>query len=317
MTIVTRNVYGDGTGDYTTLNAALVAESNKNLPNADISVVYNCKGAIGTSGTSNITAANGWVTDATHTITISTTTANRHTGLRNTGAYLTGGYYVFSSDVPYLTIDGVGFGASSGGSALYINSNGGWVTIKNCCVWDIATGNAGIAVFATGATDVRNIINNLIYKCGYGINKRNSHIAYIYNNTIINCITYGIRMVDVGTSYLKNNAVFGSGTTDLYSGGSDTEYKTTNYTSDASGNTQVTIASCNFTSITSGSENGNTGASSSLRKKGTDLSTDATYPFNYDYTNTTRPTGLLQWDIGAYQNWLPVPVTFKPIVIII
>ena len=61
----------------------------------------------------------------------------------------------------------------------------------------------------------------------------------------------------------------------------------------------VSLVNCHFLSTTPGSENVNIESSSLLRGIGTDLSEDATYPFNYDGLNNNRPAD--DWDVGAIQ----------------
>jgi hypothetical protein len=73
------------------------------------------------------------------------------------------------------------------------------------------------------------------------------------------------------------------------------------------------VENCYFTNSGDGTEDIHIASNSGLIDIGTDLSADATFPFNYDGDGNTR-TGT--WDIGAIEYIAPVTDSFIPIVLI-
>ena len=324
MAIITKTV-GSGK-DYTTLNAALAGEQKDiTASGSNQSYVFECDAI---QDTTKVVVSATWVTDSTHTITIQTSTANRHTGVRGTGYRLvtnTDWDYAFYSTVAWVILDGISMRNSSALSyCLRFNCSSPdtkKVWIKNCLFADsVKTANIAMTV---NSVIVNTVSLNGAYTTGAGFksyNGVNPTTHYLYNVTCLNNVGatgYGFYFCDYGIFYVKNCYSGASTTYDYYKQTNANVTFTTCASSDGSLSTSVvSVTNAAFTVSTAGSENINTLVESKLRKIGTDLSSDAVYPFNYDYLSNTRPTGLLQWDIGAFQNFISLS-TFKPIVIIV
>lgn len=321
-TLTTLRLYADGSGDYTTSYQALNSLASKNLVTSDIDLVIDCKGAIspysGQTNNIHIASSDGWVLDEAHQITFKSSVLNRHSGVKNTGAYITGGYYgAIISNTVYVNFDGLGFGNFYGTFAIKYamsTANVGYCKITNCCIWGDGSSGGGITLDSAGSpaslTPIY-VYNSLFYNCGSTTYPDSIRIfanaeLHAWNNTFINSKSYAIHWYGTDCyAFLRNNACFGAAVQEIYQSGNYI-HMLNNYCDDSSGNTQVTIGSCNFTSIVAGSENGNILVGSSLKDNAVSLSNyDSLWPFgdvlfniSSDFTGAGRPSA---WDVGAME----------------
>jgi hypothetical protein len=306
MALITINVFGPGYsgGDFSDLTSAeaSISNANKDLIGTGNSYKFLCKGNISSAHYLTFkgpTPGGYWKTDATHNITIQADP--------NVGAYMVGdGFYCLVLDnVPYTKIIGMHFQGTCA-SALFKT---GEVCTGSACI--DCTFNASAAQWGIthDGTQTNYLINCTITNAlKWGLRVTGASVVYVYNCTILNSVEHGINITQYGTVIGHNNYVGNSGLSDLFNtlgAGNGTFTLTKTWTSDSSGTAQHTVASCNFTNITPGSENLLPRAGSSLFLQADDLSSDANYPFNIDISGSIRPTG--KWDIGAYQVSVAAP----------
>jgi len=116
----------------------------------------------------------------------------------------------------------------------------------------------------------------------------------IYNCTVLNAYI-GFSHSSYRNTYAKNNFA-GLCTDNYYQGEGGTSYLSTCASPNGDMSTStISIANCGFTNSTAGSENVHISSGSSLSGAGTDLSSDANYPFSTDGEGTAWGT----WGIGA------------------
>jgi hypothetical protein len=294
-------------GDYTTLNAALAAQSGDLVANTRI-LTIECYGM--TDTTAAATGA-GYTTSASYYIKI--VSADRHNG---TAKAVSGGtnYYLSTANsaaalslaAEYTRVDGLEVSAAR--SSNYENAIGmnvvlGTGLIENNIVHDCLALNSngsgyGIIYYA-GCT----IRNNIVYNTGdRAITAASGYSTdSIHNNTIYN---YGTQQTTVAGFYapataggtVKNNLVVKGA-----NGGACYDYggltPTTNGGSDTSGEIDSLTAADLFTSVTASSEDLRLKAGADAINVGTDLSAT----FTTDIVGTTRPTGANSWDLGAFE----------------
>jgi hypothetical protein len=295
MAIVTIHIAASG-GDYTSLATALSAEA-KDLVAAGDSYIFDCTGILNTSA---ITMGAEWTTDSTHTITIQATGANRHTGKRGTGFRIVGDFswsHAIRIMTPYVTLDGIAvsnIGGTSNQQGIRILDAAG-VKVLNCLVYD--TTSQGFSFLGSSVISA----NCVSISCGIGfmIGNASGYTFHVYNATALTN-GYGFYVDSWGTVHLTNNYAGGSVTEDYHAEANAGITYTTCHSEDGTGTTTTTsIASCNFTNVTSGSEDINITAGSALATVGTDLHEDTSYAFSTDYAGTARPNG--SWCVGAMQ----------------
>ena len=283
-------------GDYTTLQAAITGEvaANADLTAAGMDgiLTISIQGTWSSADTTAVTVT-GFTVDSTHYVRIITDSSNRASTVWSTGKYrLTRGSsgYALTVSNQYTRVEGLQISNTvDNGSCVYSTvANGRLIG----CFLDGVTGG-GTGIYAEETTGWY-IYNNVVVRCGwYGI--RMDYAGYIYNNTVMNCGT-GIRTGNT-VIYLTNNYAGGSTDYDYNSGGANNVWAT-NYSEDGTGTTTTAAFSISsgayFTSITGGSENAALQSSSSLVDAGTSLSGT----FTDDINGTTRGA---TWDVGAYE----------------
>jgi hypothetical protein len=296
-------------GDYTSLNACMVAQQQNLVTNG----YYLDVKIDGTWSSADTTAVNitSYTTDSTHYINIYTTSTARHHGVYSES------YYVLK--------------ASSAGASVYDDGGIGNITLKNIQVQNTYAGTSiysnairvnGDNNFVIGGIFISNGTNssssalrstalkNLTVENSIFISKGGADAAYVgggysgatehfYNSNFIslgsnkgfNQFNSGSYQVDVQNCYASST----SGT--AYSMGALTKTFLTSASSDTSGTAglqNIAYSTANFTNVTSGSENFNLPTGSALIGAGTDLSST----FTNDITGATRST---PWDIGAFK----------------
>ncbi|MEK6532109.1 MAG: hypothetical protein AABZ23_06435 [Deltaproteobacteria bacterium] len=301
-TTITKTIKSSG-GDYTSLSAWEAAR-NGDLVTADTIEVAECYNFQDTTAV----LISGWVTDPTRYIKIYTPVAERHTGVAGTGYRL-----VVTSAQPlrvresHVRIIGLETKAATAGfSGLVCDNDTAMEASPYILVDSLLThdnGAYGVYLGRCGTTGYPlYLVNSIIYKCGnYGILLTSGYapaIAEIYNCTVCQNTTYGIRKDSSSVVVGVKNCYAGANTTDYSSSSGTWTTFTTNASSDTTGTSGLqsiahsTSAGAYFTNITAGSENYHIGSSSALKDVGTDLSAT----FTTDIDGGTR-SGT--WDIGA------------------
>jgi hypothetical protein len=305
MAIINKTVKSSG-GDYASLSAAIagIEESLDNIAGNDI--IIECSSFEDTGGAAAIGA--DWDVDL---LTIQVPVLERHNGARGNGYRLTcqanGEASIrINGALCNITLNGIStsnnIGTYSTGIWIENTNAGNTFIIKNCLVYDCPELN--ILVNGPGTCY---IINNISYGSAVGIGTESSATGtlYVYNNTILNASIVGIYREN-GTVIVKNNYA-GNNATDYYG----TMTYTTCHSSDGSGTTTTTsAANCYFTNIVGGSEDCHIALNSALYNTGSDLSADTYYPFNTDFQDNPRSTGM--WDVGADEYYVaPIPEVGK------
>ena len=298
MAAISCTVITTGGGDYTSLSAAEAGmqATYANLVGDGNTITFNCSGTVD----ANAVTIDGWTTNATYFITVNVAKANRHTGARATGYRLEAVFnnlIPFTSRVDYIIIDGLAIIVDGDGGAAACTTVSPHVIFKNCLF--VGHGYSSNFVMRTGVSGgIYTFANCIIYRQGnlfswaYG-----SHTMHIYNCTILNSVSDGLNFyVDSGNTLVAKNCYVGGSSTADYAN-LDYGTITTCHSSDATGNTQTSVADCHFTNSTAGSENIHIDGTSALVGAGTDLHADATYPFSTDFEDDARPDGA--WDVGA------------------
>jgi hypothetical protein len=296
--IVTVNPSGGA--DYTSLSAAEAAAraDYADLVTHDQTITFNCAGG----ADSNICVFDGWTTDATHTITVNVSEANRHTATRGTGYRIAGsgswGAVALTVSDDNVTVNGLSvLNTAGGGIGIQINANTG-IVISNCLVYD--TESHAIQFGGTGV-----VRSNIVYGCaGRSIDMRGGD-CYIYNNTVLNGVYGFLNSKWSGNLYLTNNYIGGCSSADYYNGAGNVITYATNHSSDGTlTTTTTTVDACDFTADAAGSEDCHIAATSDLIGVGTDLHA-ATYPFSTDFEEDTIPDG--SWQVGADYYYAEAP----------
>ena len=251
----------------------------------------------------------GWTTDDTYYIKIYTPTSERHNGTAGTGFWLKGQTDSWRGSLeisdPYVAVEGLEITSNLTNTyhciGIDVGSHTGWVKISHCLLHD-ATVNSphGIRVANIGTLYAW---NNIIYNIdngssGTGIraDQDSCDEAYIYNNTISDCYSYGISTYG-SVIVAKNNLVQNCGTA-CFSGAfnSSSDYNASDDSSSTGGANDRTNQT--FTFVDETNDNFHLAASDTGAKDaGVDLSSDANLSFSDDIDGEDR-TGL-DWDIGA------------------
>jgi len=283
MAAISCTVNPGGGADYASLQAAetgmqatytdLVADGN--------TITFNCAGGLD----ANAVTIDGWTVDNAHYITVNVATANRHDGNRASGYRIAAaggwGSSIFQSLINYTRLTGLSAYCSGGhGDEVAIKSTGTDTIIDSCLMYDVA--GHGIQWESTGT-----IANSIAFGCGgRGFDIRNS--VNLYAGTAINNV-YGIYCpLWGGTAVSKNIYCGGNATADIDNTGGAIMTFVTCATSDGSEGSTISVADCDFTNDTAGSENIHIASTSDLVGIGTDLRADAAYHVTLDFEGDTR-----------------------------
>lgn len=331
MAIRTIKVSG---GDFTTVKA-WVASLPATLTEPEIGELYY--------NDQNETIISVPVTSAANYIELKAATSAAHAGQfssQKAGISSGGTGPTLSVSVGHFRLTGIqlsnsyniqGSPGANYGQALYINgAANGIYTIKDCIIRKIMersnqSGCDGITVTLTNSGKTINLINNLIFGFANNVSINFNYDTLVaYNNTLISAKSYGMQLGGDrnSTAHVKNNISIDSGIADFYETG---EIGTTDYgynlSSDSSaldsqkgikgergGSTSVTQAHPSFLEKL-GEKFLLSLGDSVARGFGTDLTSDASYPFNTDFVGGSR--GSI-WDIGCSQaTLLPYCYDFK------
>jgi hypothetical protein len=292
---VTVKPSGQG-GTYTSLQAAITGEvaANPNLITMGGILTISIEGTWSSADTTNVSLT-GFTTDATHYVNVITDSANRASPFWSTSKYrlsYTGSNDVFSVTQDYTRITGLQTEGliGSGNYVLAVYNSGGSglpSTIDSCFIRSLDTTPLFTARFQS-----YNYMLNCIIMGGvrcfqpYGASSRISNCLFIGGSQYALDLNNNIQYIK--NCYAYNTA---NGAITNYTGAS----LTTCYTNDGSASTSIAAyTTSTFINVTSGSENLNLAAGSSLIGTGTDLSADY-IPFNWDMTGATRSS----WDVGV------------------
>ncbi|NLE07586.1 MAG: hypothetical protein GX627_03180 [Parcubacteria group bacterium] len=300
-----------GTGDYASLNAAVVAEA-RDLTVSDEQLTFECEASDGTADTTSVDVT-GYTTNSTHYIKIWTNPAgsDRHDGvwddtkyrLINTDSVSYTRVLNVGANTDYTKIIGLQMGVDS--NATYW-SNGvlfSYGSASPIFSHNILKGiyKAGVGVEIPDYSDAL-VYNNIIYGFNYNSNAygikvgktTSSSYGYYYNNTLYNNY-YGMAASNIGAySIAKNNISFNNTNIDYdidWSASSDR-----NVSSDATA-VGTTVA----TGLTSYGDYFEDYINKDFHLKGTGLSLfgisgeDLSGTFTDDVDGDTRSA----WDIGA------------------
>lgn len=283
-------------GTYTTLQAAITGEvaANANLVTMDGILTISIEGTWSSVDTAAVNVT-GFTTDATHYVNITTDSANKASIAWSSSKYILqrgNASYSIILTSPYTRLKGVQIkNAVSNGSGIQVIGNG--------CIVDgcHAVLTYGVALDCiNGVSTTITIANSIFvggsYRCADTSNSAGN--VNLYNCIFAKSTAAGVRIANASRIKLVN----------CYSGGhSSTAYTTaasaimtTCYSDDGTNSTPTAAYSTStFTNVTAGSEDFSLVTGSDLIGAGTDLSADATYPFDWDITGATRST----WDVGA------------------
>jgi hypothetical protein len=304
-------------GTYTTLAAAITGEvtANANLVTMAGILTIQIEGDWSGGADSSTVNITGFTTSALYYVNITTDEDNKAGTAWDTGKYRlysSASGYKIEVNQAYTRISNI----QAGGNVNYdkeIIANRHSTTIIDSIYVNkdgAQTTGAGLWNYASGIT----VINSIFSFSGTGSNSSagsSSSTDYYYNCTFQK--NY-IKLGSGTTSYLKN--CFAQ-TYTTYAGTIDLTTCASSDTTGSSGLQSIAYSTDNFTSVTAGSEDLSLVSGSDLIDVGTDLSADATYPFDWDITGATR-TGT--WDVGAYEyvsaGGIKIPVVMHHLAII-
>jgi len=184
------------------------------------------------------------------------------------------------------------------------NAGSGTHTISNNIIRAVAAQTSQIGIDSSGTVIMKaynNVIYNFVGTTNRGIYKNSTNSTYIYNNTIINCVT-GIS-VNSGNIVAKNNIAYNN--TDNYSGSFDAS--STNNLSGPSSDSTISGQSYPQNGVTvdfvdTANKDFHLAASdTAARNNGADLSADANLAVTTDIDGHTRSAASHSgaFDIGA------------------
>lgn len=315
-TTVTVTVKGDGTGDYTSLNAAEAGEE-RDLVTLDEIAAFECYPF----------TDNGWVT-----FTGYSTSASNY--IHVYAAELPGGGW---DDTKYILRETLGSQSYvlAGGSNFRVtglqieHDASGSTDIARCLSWgSVGSGgdgesadirfdkcilrrgpnqtstDSGNHAIRTGQVHGKFALTNCVLYGSWAADIANFGASgtgqlVLYNNTVYGGQSAGIHTGTWNSSfkvYAKNNVSVENGGTDLeFGSGTNTVDRATNLSNDGSeGSTVTTTADVAFVDAANGDFH--IGSGSTAEDAGTDLSAVAVRPFTDDIDGETR-SGT--WDIGA------------------
>jgi hypothetical protein len=280
-------------GDYTSLQAAITGEvtANANLVTGlDGILTIQIEGDWSGGPDTTLVNVTGFTTDADHYVKIVTDKDNRAGTARDAGKYrlaASSNQGTLNLNQAYTRVTGLQVRDTTGNGQSAIEIYADDCIIDSCFVYD--SGWHGIRVYQAENTV---IVNSIVVN-----SSRNGFLLYQSLSILYNCTSAGN---GGGGFTIVNNAVIKN----CYSGGNSTDYlvsaggftKTTCFSSDGTeSTTEVDYDTTTFANVTAGSEDFALVSGSDLIGAGTDLSSDATYPFDWDITGATRSS----WDVGA------------------
>jgi hypothetical protein len=303
-----------GTGDYTSLAAAIAAEkvARLNLVARDEQLTFQCICTNGAADTGGSAVFDGFVTDNTHFIKITVPTLYRHNG-----AYQTGNKYRleppsgrgFAADINFVWVENLQVDVIGNTSCYDLhsydgNNPNGWLIARNCIGKGTSQGiGFNIGGPYQGILGNRYIINCLAYDKyeGFRLADWDQDIfIYLYNCNVHNC-TYGFRGYNyTGGKNVCKNCIYQRET----SGGVgysyiDTTESSNNISSaaDAPGANALNNSAPVFLDVNN-DDYRLSPADTIAKSSGINLTNDSVYPFNFDVQNNFR--GSI-WDRGFSQ----------------
>ena len=248
----------------------------------------------------------GWTTSATGYIRIYTPTAERHDGTPGTGYRLVAGPAfdrLFVITEQYVRLDGLAFKHT----ASTANTNDGDVAIRSYArldgVCDVRIENCLIYGAARGAIELHGGVHKVVNCSIYGV-KDGIKSTYSFSDpsdSIYNCTVSASNngIIAANSSQTVKNCYVSATSGQEFSASNQTRTTCAHASASVWSSSTASIAydTGNFVNVTAGSEDLHlaSGASSTLKTGGTDLSADATYAFSTDIDGDTRS----DWGIGV------------------
>jgi parallel beta-helix repeat protein len=277
---VTVKPTGQG-GTYTNLASSLSGEvaRNPSLLNMEGILTISIEGDWSGGADTSSVDYNGFTTDANNYVHI----------ISNTPSYKKESTATFRITSKYLRLTGLDILRTTTGETLYI---GGQThpRIDRCVIHGASNRNNTLIIDFNNNFLLPTIVSNCIIHTtsGIGIFTHQSRSNW-YNCTVVNCNQGFVNGNNGGRSTIVKNCYVGGNLTADYVNGTDIFVFTTSYSSDGSASTPTApYSTATFRNVTPGSEDLALVAGSTLIGKGTDLSVDPIYPFNWDITGGRR-----------------------------
>jgi len=265
-------------GDYTSLQAAITGEvsANANLVTMAGILYIRKQGTWSSASDTTTVTVDGFTTSAAYYVCI----IDESTGAETIAVSSGNGLYL---NDPYSRAYGVT--SSAGYYGIYIG--------QTDCVLDSCLVRNSIRGIRTGPNT--KVINTIVTDVGTRGIYAESNSGFVINNCVVtNSAGTGIDLRSYNGTL--TNVYVGGCTGNDYTG-TGTLTMTNCYSEDGTLSTPTAAYSTStFTNITEGSEDFSLASGSALIGEGTDLSADAVYPFDYDFTGAERVT----WDVSAY-----------------
>jgi len=199
-------------------------------------------------------------------------------------------YDVFSSGVqinPHET--------GTSGDDMFITGN----IFRNVGKGRVRSGTVFLISAGSGVTISDPLIaNNIYYDCyiGFKIDDQNAGTLSgfkIYNNTAVDCSSYGFRNRQSNVGDLRNNIAYGSGTADISEGsGASWSTDSDNYTGDATGSEPSVISDADFISATFSNDDFMVIDSDSEAATGTNSNLYSDVPIDFYGVERPNSTGM-------------------------
>ncbi len=302
---------GSGSG-VDLANAYTALQTAENAEDGDItgteSVVFICASTANTADV--FTVIGGWVTDATHTITVRSHVDHRHNGKYGdaSGAYkaeATDADIISINNEEFVTIEGLQLRPTFSvvnakrGIQIVTGTPSLIICIKNIIEVNDAN-NTYIGINCNDADATLVINNNLIYTTAggqRGIWANDTAGAKVYNNTVEGFSVAGIDESTANTVVIKNNISFNNG--DDIAGGDTVDFNATDDATVGANDIQIadwTEELTNFAAFDYSVKD--TGAL--IFHAGDDQTADGDVPSD-DIIYQTRPAGANDVTIGAFE----------------
>jgi acid phosphatase family membrane protein YuiD len=160
-------------------------------------------------------AISSWTTGPANGIRIYTTTTARHQGKWDLTKYrmdIAGSaMYVYSN---YTTIDGLQIKTTSNGITFALASGTAELKVSSNIIWGNGIAAGGVTNWNATSGLTMKVWNNIIYSFGTAGIYSNVGTAYVYNNTVYNCLVGYDRL---GATYVAKNNIAYNNTTDYSS----------------------------------------------------------------------------------------------------